>query len=286
MPGSRDDAPLVRRLTDDDRGRLHALLERHPYSACVLAARLDVVGSLEPTRLGGVVVAAFAPAGGLRSACFVGGSVVPVGDNLADARAIGAVVGRERTTASEIVGDARFVPALWRALAATWPPARSERWSQPLLVLDRPAGHRVDAELRPATLADLDLYVPAAAAMFEEELGVSPFVMGGEAAYRARLAAVVRAGRAFVRTDDRGRVVFKAEIGAVSRRTAQIQGVWVAPTMRGQGIGAAAMAGVVAAGLRVAPAVSLYVNDYNTAARALYAKLAFAQVATLATVLF
>ncbi|HEY0533252.1 MAG TPA: GNAT family N-acetyltransferase, partial [Actinoplanes sp.] len=37
---------------------------------------------------------------------------------------------------------------------------------------------------------------------------------------------------------------------------------------------------------RVAPSVSLYVNDYNTAARRVYAKCGFVSAGSFATVLF
>jgi predicted GNAT family acetyltransferase len=80
-------------------------------------------------------------------------------------------------------------------------------------------------------------------------------------------------------------VVFKAEIGAQSPAVGQIQGVWVHPEWRGRGLGTAgtaAVAAVVAAGGRTA---SLYVNAFNTVARAAYARVGFRQVATFATVL-
>ncbi|HEV2086880.1 MAG TPA: GNAT family N-acetyltransferase, partial [Cryptosporangiaceae bacterium] len=74
---------------------------------------------------------------------------------------------------------------------------------------------------------------------------------------------------------------------AVSRRAAQVQGVWVRPDRRGEGIATRAMATVVAAALEsTAPIVSLYVNDYNAPARAVYARCGFTRVGTFATVLF
>ena len=67
--------------------------------------------------------------------------------------------------------------------------------------------------------------------------------------YRARVAELVNAGRASPGSRT-GEVVFKAEIGAVTRAACQIQGVWVTRRYRGRGISAAGMAAVVEYALR------------------------------------
>jgi predicted GNAT family acetyltransferase len=61
--------------------------------------------------------------------------------------------------------------------------------------------------------------------------------------------------------------------------------VWVRPDLRGRGIATAALATVFAHALALAPSVSLCVNDFNVAARRLYARLGMRQHATLSTVL-
>ena len=58
------------------------------------------------------------------------------------------------------------------------------------------------------------------------------------------------------------------------------------PTWRGRGYATSGMAAVVRDALRrVAPSVSLYVNDYNVSARTVYARCGFRQTGTFATVL-
>jgi hypothetical protein len=100
------------------------------------------------------------------------------------------------------------------------------------------------------------------------------------------VAELVRARRAYLRIID-GEVVFKAELAVVTRHTAQVQGVWVAPHWRGQGIATTGMAAVMRDALRrVAPTVSLYVNDFNTPARRVYDRCGFRRVGSFATVLF
>ena len=83
----------------------------------------------------------------------------------------------------------------------------------------------------------------------------------------------------------RRRALWRSPTGGV----AQLTGVWTRPDLRGQGIGAAALAAVVDAVRRdhvgADGIVSLYVNDYNTPALALYRSLGFEQVGLFATVL-
>jgi hypothetical protein len=66
-----------------------------------------------------------------------------------------------------------------------------------------------------------------------------------------------------------------------------VQGVWVDPAMRGNGLSVHGMAALVEEALRtIAPTVTLYVNDYNAAARAAYRRVGFTDVGTFMSVLF
>ncbi|MDT7579974.1 MAG: uncharacterized protein QOK35_1238, partial [Pseudonocardiales bacterium] len=85
---------------------------------------------------------------------------------------------------------------------------------------------------------------------------------------------------------DGDQVVFKAEIGALSRQVGQIQGVWVAPACRGRGLGTTGTAAVTDRLAAMGRVSSLYVNGFNTVAKRAYARIGFRQVASFATVLF
>jgi hypothetical protein len=154
------------------------------------------------------------------------------------------------------------------------------------MAISGPARVAPEPRVRPVQPAELDALFPAAVAMFTEEVGVSPLRTDGGAGYRARVAELVGAGHSLA-WFDKGSVVFKAEIGAVSRSACQVQGVWVAPEYRGRGIGTAGTAAVVEyARAVVAPVVSLYVNDFNGPARAAYQRVGFREVGRFASVLF
>lgn len=275
----------VRELDDRDLADLQRLVDTDPITNAVVAARIESAGTLRGERLGGALVGVGAP-GDVRAACFFGGNMLPVGGGPDEWRALAAHAGSGPRRCSSIIAASDAVSTLWPLLAPHWGPARIIRACQPLLVTASPAAETPDPELRPARMQDIDRYLPAAAAMFAEELGAPAFRGSGRPAYRLRLAELIAAGRAFVRLDERGEVVFKAELAAVSRRTSQIQGVWVRPDCRGQGVATSAMAALIARALHIAPTVSLYVNDFNVPARRLYARLGLRQVGALSTILF
>jgi predicted GNAT family acetyltransferase len=279
-----------RMLSAADGAAVSCLVAGDPVLHCVLDTRLRIAPDLNPNRLGGFLWGV--PAGPdsdgrqLRAAVFHGGNLIPVGSDLPALAAIAQQLVRAGRNCSSIVGPADAVSAMWAVLSRRWGPARAIRHNQPLLCTDRPAMLDPDPAVRTVRPDELGRFLPAAMAMFAEELDVSPAGQDGGRSYRSRVADLLAAGRAFARFDDRGSVMFKAEIGALSPATAQIQGVWVRPDLRGRGFGTAGMAAVLRLGLQLAPTVSLYVNDYNIAARRLYQRLGLSQVATLQTVLF
>ena len=202
----------LRVLAPHDLPQLWSLLDRDPVSHCFVGSRLHASG-MDSWRLGGEVWG-WEESGRLVSALYLGANLVPV-ETTGQARA--AFADRARRIGrrcSSIVGPAADVQPLWALLGSAWGPAREVREHQPLLVMDGDPLVPADPQVRVLHLTDLDLLMPAAVAMFTEEVGVSPLAGGGAEAYRNRVADTVRRGRAFGRIED-GRVVFKAEVGAV-----------------------------------------------------------------------
>jgi predicted GNAT family acetyltransferase len=274
----------VRLLADADRAAVDRLLDAEPFAGAQVAERVDAVG-LSWRRLEARVFG-YGEDHRLEALCWLGANLIPVGHAPAAARAFADLIGSEPRLCSSIVGTADTVLALWDRLKAAWGPAREVRPCQPLLVADAAPTIAVDPEVRLVRPDEVDALYPAAVAMYTEEVGVSPVADGGAAGYRERLRELVHGGRAYAKIVD-GRVVFKAELAVITRHTAQVQGVWTAPEHRGRGLATAGMAAVVRDALRrVAPSVSLYVNDYNHAARLVYARCGFREVGTFATVLF
>lgn len=280
---------LAQVLGDQHLRNVRAVLASDPVTYCMVAARIEH-GGLDPWRLGGELWGfsgdpAGSHEGELAGLCFSGANLVPLYGGDPAIQAFAERAASRARSCSSMVGPADHVLELWSQLGESWGPAREERPNQPLLVLSGPPRVPEDPLVRVVRPEELDRYLPAAVAMFTEEVGVDPRFPDGGAGYRARVAELIATGRAFARFEA-GDVVFKAEIGAMSSTVGQIQGVWVHPDRRGQGLAAAATAAVVMRLQRMGRMASLYVNAYNEPARAAYRRVGFTQVGCFATVLF
>ncbi|WP_406307307.1 GNAT family N-acetyltransferase [Streptomyces sp. NBC_00879] len=275
----------TRVLDPSDLGAALAILESEPVANAFITSRVQVAG-LDPWRLGGEMWGWYAD-GRLRSLCYSGANLVPICATPEAVRAFADRARRAGRRCSSIVGPAEPTSQLWRLLEPSWGPARDVRANQPLMVTQQiPEGIEPDPYVRRIRKDEMDVIMPACVAMFTEEVGISPMAGDGGLLYQSRVAELVGAGRSFARIDD-GQVVFKAEIGAATNEACQIQGVWVAPEFRGRGLSETGMTAVLRYALAdVAPVVSLYVNDYNTAARAAYRRVGFSEVGAFMSVLF
>jgi len=274
---------LVRVLGPADVAAAIALTERNPVQHCFVRSRIEATG-LDPWRSQGELWG-FDEDGVVTALLYMGANAVPV-EAHESARVAFATRARGRgRRCSSLVGPADEVMDLWNRIGVAWGSAREVRGNQPVMAIDRQPGVTSDESVRFSEPHEIDAVLPACIAMFTEEVGVSPTAHGAGPAYRARIVELIETKRSFVRIDD-GRVVFKAEIGSVAGGVCQVQGVWVHPDRRGQGLAVACMARVVElAREHIAPSVSLYVNDFNERARHVYEQVGFDYVGRFATVL-
>jgi uncharacterized protein len=272
----------ARLLSDAERAAVEQVLESEPIAGAQVAERVHAAGL--SWRVDARVFG-YGSRRRLESICWHGANLIPVHASPAAVEAFAEVAGAHPRLCSSLVGESEAVLGLWSRLADQWGPAREVRTCQPLLATWTSPSVPPDPTVRLVRPHEVDTLFPASVAMYTEEVGISPLVGDGGRDYKDRVADLVRSRRAYAKFVA-GRVVFKAELAVVTRHTAQVQGVWVAPEWRNRGLGTSAMAAVVRDALRrVAPSVSLYVNDYNTPARIVYDRCGFRQIGTFATVL-
>jgi uncharacterized protein len=194
--------------------------------------------------------------------CHVGANVVPSGE-----RCGAFAAATTRGQARMIIGEERAVGELWAEAARIMPRPRDDRPGQPVYVLeDRPEPG--DTGLRAATLADLELLVPACAAAHREEIGIDPLRRDPEG-FRWRTRAQIEDGRSWIWVEE-GTIAFKAEASAWTPSAVQLQQVWVDPSLRNRGNAKRALCDLCGLLLDRVPAVCLFVRPENDAAIRVY----------------
>ncbi|MEV0669649.1 GNAT family N-acetyltransferase [Mycobacterium sp. NPDC050441] len=280
-------APPLFRLVDERRVSVVRdatpclpVFDEDPVGSCMVAARVAEFG-VEHGAIGGEL---WTRRGVTESLCYAGPNLIPLRGDAEDLKAFSDKAMSTARRCSSVVGRAELVLPMWRRLESVWGTARDVREQQPLMALNSMPHCMIDPAVRPVRMEELDTYLVAAIDMFIGEVGVDPRLGDGGRGYRRRIAGLIAAGRAWARFEH-GEVVFKAEVGSQSPTVGQIQGVWVHPEWRGHGLGTSGTASLAAAVVASGRIASLYVNSYNTVARATYARIGFEQVGTFATIL-
>lgn len=253
---------------------LLAFLHQRPEAHTFLASRLL---ALNPGSLSEAVV--YRNGGAIEGVTYLGSNLLP---SVSTRRALFATSDYIKTRSvkfSSIVGESAIVFPLWELIESHFPTPRIIRENQPLLSIRKEPLIPSDSAVRLARMDELELVITAGIAMFINEVGEPPALND----FRARAIELISMERTYIRRDG-DQLLFKADIGSVGAGALQIHGVWVPPEFRGAGLGSRGMASVVRLSQRFAPIASLYVNDFNLAARASYKKVGFVEVGRFASI--
>ncbi|MCC2593295.1 GNAT family N-acetyltransferase [Tessaracoccus sp. OS52] len=271
----------LRPLGPDDQQEVEALLAQRPVENLFLAAKIAQFG-MDRRRVG--KIHGFERNGELTAVCLDGGTIFPAGFDPDAVPAFVKAMGPSRTAAS-ILGPAMTALGLYVGLVERWPGAWGKvsnvRRRQPLMVLDQQPAVDADERVRVLTTKEFESYLAASVHMYTEEIGSSPFKYGG--GYERYVKERLQQGDAFGIVED-GEVIFKADLGPRLGDQVQLQGVWVHPHRRGEGLSVPALSSMLRQVMVTHPVVSLYVNDFNTPAIRAYERLGFRTVGALATV--
>lgn len=273
--GARGSSGLeIRLLGRSDEQAALAFLDRQPARDVFIASRVLNDGVLRAPGWS-PLWGAFAGSGELLGIIHVGPNVVPAIDDVAICEALAPTAAGSAATRM-LVGERLAVERLWELIGPTYGAAREIRARQYVYSVD-PDSLAVRAAARGvarlATPADEERVLHLSAAMYTEEMGENPLARD-PSGYRRRVQILTARGWTYV-YDVGGGLQFKMDIGCASNRGAQIQGVYVPPEMRGRGMGTVAMAACCNLAFERHPTLSLYVNDFNAPAVALYERLGF-----------
>jgi hypothetical protein len=175
-----------------------------------------------------------------------------------------------------IISPAALVEPLWNRLRPRLDAPTVVRMNQPIYAIRGRLDYPDLKEGRYATLRDLEALVPACAAMHKEEVGIDPMERDATG-YRERIRELVDRQRAVIRVVD-GVIAAKCEFSAVTADAVQLMGVWTNPRFRRRGHSRALLREVCGHLARKGKIVTLFVNDFNRPAVALYESLGFQRI--------
>jgi RimJ/RimL family protein N-acetyltransferase len=184
-----------------------------------------------------------------------------------------------------IIGARETIRRFWELIRSWHPPPRLVRERQLVMAVDRkrlrPFERR--ASVRQARTDEWEAVADSSAHMVRQELAYDPRRGSGD--FSAAVREMIARKLWWVGSAD-GELCFFCNVGPWCDRTVQLQGIWTPPELRGRGLATAALAAICDRLLNVSPTISLYVNDFNAPAIALYRRVGFEHVGDFQTLLF
>ncbi len=257
-----------------------AYLAQAPYDNVFISYLLLFDGG---TRARRNVTIALDDAGRIRGVAYFGRQVVLA----CDPEAVEAIALASRDFRGErmIVGPQETIAAYWELVREWHAQPRLVRERQPVMAIDRAhlQPYAGDTLVRRARLDEWTSVADNSAAMIAQELGYDPRRSSPD--FAANVRAMIERGLWWV-GESLGRLCFFCNIGPWTAQTTQLQGIWTPPEMRRKGLATASLAAMCDRLLEGSPTLSLYVNDFNLPAIALYERIGFERVGTFTTLLF
>ncbi|HEX8171828.1 MAG TPA: GNAT family N-acetyltransferase [Thermoanaerobaculia bacterium] len=268
----------LRLLSDDDVKGALEFLQRDPLIHVYLISRLIEERTVAATQL---VVVRYN--GAIVLVASLATNIVLAGDpsippDITDS-AIALVADRILTRmlpVRAIISPATLVESLWNQLRTRLDPPTVVRLNQPIYALRGRFDYPDLTAARYSTMRDLDPLVPACAAMHKEEVGIDPLERDA-AGYRERIRELIEKKRSVILVAD-GLIASKCEYSAVTPEAVQLMGVWTHPRYRRRGLGRLLLREVCGHLVRKGKTVTLFVNDFNLPAVALYESLGFERI--------
>lgn len=277
-------APLatvkVERLANSDSAEVLQFLAQRPIHTVAMMSLIHDNGIVSPFNRG-TFYGCRDLHGRLEGVALVGHATLM--ETISD-RALAALaqIARECPNTHMIMGEKERVADFWSHYSET---GRRQRLAcrEWLYELSWPVEARETiAELRPATISELELVMPVQAELAFAESGVNPMQVDPQG-FRARCRRRIEQGRTWVIVEN-GALVFKADVISKTPEVVYLEGIWLREDCRGKNLGTRFMSALMRRLLEDAKSICLLVNETNEWAQGFYRKCGFHFRATYETI--
>ncbi len=270
----------IRELNSSDLNSLLNCVQKDLYTHLFVASRASEVLSRKTS----ASVLGYFEDGNLESAIMYGPNLVPVNMTEIASAEFGKFLGQLTNRCASIVGAKSDVVSIWSNVKSFFPEPRLLRETQILFVLENVLPILPDTKVRSVDDSDLEAYVSASIEMFAGEVGLVPADL---VEYRQRVRSQIVAKFSYGWFSEDGRVLFKVDVGSKFDGACQLQGVWLHPDLRGKGYSTQLLhMAINLIQKEHATKITLYVNDFNSPAIALYQRLGFTNHNEFQTIFF
>jgi uncharacterized protein len=267
----------IKSLTDTDVPAALAFLERDPLINVYLISRLledrSATAQMVEVRYNRAIVLVASLA---TNVVLAGDPEAPPDVTNAAISIVGERLITRMMPVRAIISPAPLVEVLWSGVKERLDPPTVVRMNQPIYAIRGRLDYPDLRESAYSTMRDLDALVPACAAMHAEEVGIDPLDRDA-AGYRERVRELIEKKRSVIRKAQ-GMIVSKCEYSAVTPQCVQLMGVWTNPRARRRGYALGMLREVCGHLARKGKTVTLFVNDFNAPAVALYESLGFQRI--------
>src|ERR1700741_3240217 len=270
----------VERLTNDDAAGVLEFLSQRPIHTVAMMSMIRDNGIVSAFNRG-TFYGCRDLNGQLEGVALVGHATLM--ETVSDpALAALAQVARECPNTHMIMGEKERMAEFWSHYTET---GRQQRLAcrEWLFELSAPVEAREPiAELRPASVAELELVMPIQAELAHAESGINPLQVDPEG-FRERCLRRIEQGRTWVVVEN-GLLVFKADVISKTPEVIYLEGIWLREDCRKKNLGKRFMSELMRRLLENTKSVCLLVNETNEWAQGFYRKCGFNFRATYETI--
>jgi predicted GNAT family acetyltransferase len=270
----------VEPLSAHEKGEALSFLSARPIHTVCMSSFLQDNGVISPKNRGTFFGCRDA-SGSLQGVALIGHATLLETENDAALQAF-AYLKHKFVNAHLVRGERETVSRFWKHYAEFGHQPRLARREVLLVQNSAHSNSETVSQLRPATIDELEELKLVNAQFIRDECGIDPLERD-PVGFSSRLARRIAKNRVWILQRD-GEVIFKADIFAQTSQAAYLEGVFVNPDYRGQGIGLRCLQDLSSRLLQESDSLCLLINEQTKGLEHFYTRAGYSMASLYDTI--